>query len=295
MVCGKFLVNMENYYKSKIFEIDDNKKISVIMGIYNCESTLSFAIDSILEQTYKNWELIMCDDCSTDSTYVIANTYKIKYPDKIILLKNEANLKLSYSLNCCLKYATGYYIARMDADDISSPDRFLKQVDFLKTHSEYDLVSTGMTPFDEKFIYKPRILKKIPDKYDLVKSSCFSHATIMTTKKVFDLLGGYRVSKMTSRSQDYDLWFRFFYNGLKGYNMQESLYYVREDKKAFGRRKWWVRWNNMKIKYYGFKLLQFPIWYYPYIVTPLYKMIVPPSLVYLYRNKQRGKIINGSL
>ena len=68
------------------------------MGIYNCADTLDEAIESVLNQTYKNWELVMCDDCSTDNTYNIAKRYSDKY-DNIVLLKNEKNMRLAYSLN----------------------------------------------------------------------------------------------------------------------------------------------------------------------------------------------------
>ena len=74
-------------------------KISIIMGIYNCAKTLPEAIDSILAQTYSNWELIMCDDGSSDDTYAIAEKYKITYPNKIKLIKNEKNLGLNATLN----------------------------------------------------------------------------------------------------------------------------------------------------------------------------------------------------
>ena len=94
-------------------------EISVIMAIYNCADTVACAIDSILNQTYSDWELILCDDGSVDDTYKIAEEYKNKYPDKIKLIKNPSNQGLPASLNNCLKKASGKYIARMDGDDIS--------------------------------------------------------------------------------------------------------------------------------------------------------------------------------
>ena len=115
----------------------ENEKISIIMGIYNCSETLPEAIDSIIAQTYENWELIMCDDASTDDTYKIAEEYKNKYSDKIILIRNEKNSRLAFSLNHCLKYASGKYVARMDADDVSVPKRFEKQINFLKEHPDF--------------------------------------------------------------------------------------------------------------------------------------------------------------
>ena len=82
-------------------------KISVIMGIYNCAKTLPVAIESILQQTFTDWELIMCDDGSKDDTYVVAEKYCNKFPSKIILLKNSENKGLNYTLNRCLQVAHG--------------------------------------------------------------------------------------------------------------------------------------------------------------------------------------------
>ena len=83
------------------------KTISVIMGIYNCAETLPDAINSILNQTYSDWELIMCDDGSSDDTFDVAQKYVDIYPNQIILLQNEKNLGLNYTLNRCLALATG--------------------------------------------------------------------------------------------------------------------------------------------------------------------------------------------
>ena len=122
--------------------------VSVIMGIYNTAKSLPDSIESILNQTYKNWELIMCDDCSTDNTFEVANFYAEKYSN-IKVIKNEKNMRLAYSLNQCLKEAKGEYIARMDADDISMPFRFEKQVEFLNDNPEFMCVGSTIIPFDE--------------------------------------------------------------------------------------------------------------------------------------------------
>ena len=128
-------------------------KVSVIMGIYNCEKTLSEAIESIIRQTYENWELVMCDDGSTDRTYAVADQYRKQFPEKIILLKNERNRKLSYTLNRCLQAARGELIARMDGDDISRSDRLQKQVDYLLSHPDLQVVGCAMQRFDEKGLH----------------------------------------------------------------------------------------------------------------------------------------------
>ena len=83
------------------------------MGIYNCEKTLAEALECIINQTYNNWELIMCDDGSTDRTIEVAESYVKRYPDKFILLKNKVNLGLNKTLNKCLKAAKGFNFERM--------------------------------------------------------------------------------------------------------------------------------------------------------------------------------------
>ena len=94
------------------------------MATYNCAETVAQSIESVLDQTYDNIEFIICDDGSSDATFEILKTYKSKFPDKIVLIKNKENMKLPYTLNHCLKYVTGDYVARMDADDLSKPNRF---------------------------------------------------------------------------------------------------------------------------------------------------------------------------
>lgn len=124
-------------------------KISVITGIYNCKSTLDEAIESILNQTYTDWEMIMCDDGSSVGTYEKAKKYEKEYPGKFIVIKNEHNMGLNRTLNKCLEIAKGEYIARMDGDDISLPSRFEKEVDILDNHPEFAIVSSPMIYFDE--------------------------------------------------------------------------------------------------------------------------------------------------
>lgn len=109
--------------------MNNENKVSVIMGVYNCAETLSESIDSIIEQTYTNWELIMCDDASTDKSLQIMREYEKKYSN-IHVLKNEKNMGLNYTLNKCLEVANGQFIARMDGDDISLKIDLKKKLKF---------------------------------------------------------------------------------------------------------------------------------------------------------------------
>lgn len=248
-------------------------QVSVIMAVYNCENTVRQSIDSILAQTYTNWQMIICDDCSTDGTLSVVNSYQSKYPEKFIIIRNEKNSRLAASLNHCLKYAEGEYCARMDGDDYAEPTRFEKQIAFLQAHQEIQLVGTLMQTFNEKGLGRIVPYATFPDKYALRFGPCFAHATIMTYTTVYQSLGGYTVSNRTARTQDYDLWFRFYAKGYSGANLQEALYFVREDEMAFLRRRAKLYLWAIVTRWKGFRMLHYPLKYYPRVLFPLVAML----------------------
>lgn len=226
------------------------------MATYNCEKTIKKAIDSILAQTYKNWVMIICDDGSNDGTLSILNQYSKLYPDKFVIIQNDRNRRLPYSLNRCLEYVQTELVARMDGDDWSTPDRFERQIAFLKMHPECHLVGTGIAVSDGSKVLTTIIqpVKPIPE--DMLKTNCFSHATIMTYKQVYDALDGYSLDPTVERCEDLDLWFRFFEKGFCGYNVPECLYYVLEDENAIKRRDLHNRINTAKTLMRGYKRIQ---------------------------------------
>ena len=248
-------------------------QISVLMAVFNCQDTVRQSIASILAQTYSNWQMIICDDCSTDRTSQIIQEYKEEYPEKFVIIRNEKNLRLAASLNHCLKYAHGEYCARMDGDDYVAPDRFEKQVSYLKSHPQIHLVGTLMQAFGERGLGRIVPYKEFPDKYELRFGPCFAHATIMTYTEVYMKLGGYTVSKRTVRTQDYDLWFRFFAADYCGATLQEALYFVREDEDAILRRKAKLYLWAVVTRWKGFRMLHYPLRYYPRVLSPLVRMV----------------------
>lgn len=232
----------------KISDINKSKiKVSIIMGIYNCESTLEETILSILNQTYKNWELIMCDDGSVDNTYDIAKKYNMMFPEKIVLLSNARNMGLGHSLNKCLDVSIGEYIARIDADDVAVENRLEKQVEFLDNNKKYALVGTAYTLFDEYGEWGKIKLPLFPTKYDVIKGFAFAHPTVMIRANVIKSLQGYTVIKETRRSEDYDLWCKLYFNGYIGCNFEESLHLYREDRDSISNRKLIYRWYTYKL------------------------------------------------
>lgn len=271
-----------------------NVKVSIIMGAYNCAGTLPEALNSILEQSYTNWEFIICDDGSKDNTLQILENYQKKYQNKFVILKNKANQGLNYTLNRCLKMAKGEYIARMDADDISLVDRLEKEVAFLDNHPEYAIVSTPMIYFDEKGEWGRGKAIKIPQLTDFVFHPPFHcHAPCMIRKEAFMKVDGYTVDKRLLRYEDCNLWYKLYSAGYRGYNLQEPLYKMRDDRNAYARRTVSSRMRAVYVQYTGFKMIHMPKKYYLYLVVELIKgliSIITPRKVYeLVHKKRIGK------
>ena len=150
-------------------------KVTVIMGIYNCAETLGAALNSLLAQTFTNWNLVMCDDGSSDMTYEIAEHYQLTCPEKFTLLRNEHNMGLNYTLNRCLSIADGEYIARQDGDDLSMPTRFEKEVAVLDAFPNISIVSTAMKYFDESGTWGQNHPIEFPQKEDFIAGTPFCH------------------------------------------------------------------------------------------------------------------------
>lgn len=254
-------------------------KISVLMSVYNCENTVKKSINSIIAQTYKDWEFIICDDGSNDSTYKVVEKIA-KEESRIVLIKNNRNRGLSYSLNRCLQVATGIYCARMDGDDLCDSDRFKKQVEFLDNNSEYSFVSTRMTRFDEEGTYQvPEPIESYsPTKKDFIKGSPFCHAPVMIRKSAYDAVNGYRDLPQTLGVEDYDLWFRLYANGYKGYILQEPLYHMFDGRGAAKRRTLKRRLNEAWVRKNGYKMLNIPLIFRIYTIKPILIGIIPQCI-----------------
>ena len=266
------------------------KKVSIIMGIYNCEDTLKDAVDSLVAQTYQNWELIMCDDASKDNTYAIAQQFQMDYPDKIILLKNSKNMGLNYTLNRCLSVATGEYIARMDGDDTCSPNRFETEIEALNKESGIAIVSSDMEYFDDTGVWGIISHVEYPDKPDFIYGSPFCHAACMVRKEAYDAVNGYSVENRLLRVEDYHLWIKMYSKGFRGKNIHQALYQMRDDRNAYKRRKFRYRINEAYVKFLAVKMLNLPKWNLIYVLKPIAIGILPNNIYdFLHRYKLNKK------
>ena len=252
--------------------------VSVIMGIYNCGGTLGDAIDSILNQTYTDWELIMCDDGSTDHTYDVASYYAKQFPEKIILIKNEKNLGLNKTLNRCLSIAKGKYIARMDGDDVCAVNRFEKQIAVLEKEPMIAIVSASMDHFDENGNWGRQSHSMYPQKKDFLHGTPFNHAPCMVRKKAYDAVNGYSIEERFIRVEDYHLWFKMYKAGFVGKNIDEILYSMRDDRNAYSRRRFKYRLNEAYVKRLAIKEFKLPISGYIYVLRPIIVGLLPSKL-----------------
>ena len=261
-------------------------RISVLMGIYNCASTLVEALDSLYAQTYQDFKIILCEDGSTDSTYEVAQQYAEQH-DNIILLRNEHNMGLNYTLNRCLEQADTEYVARMDGDDISLPERFEKEIEFLDAHPEFAVVSCPMIYFDREGVFRvDTMARKNPTKMNLIYGSPFCHAPCMARTAAFKAVGGYSVAKRYLRVEDYNLWTKLYAAGYKGSNLQEPLYKMRDDRNAARRRTLRARWNSTLAKFEAYYKLGIPLKYYPKALYPLMIGLLP-NWLYVYLRKRK--------
>ena len=264
-----------------------SKLVSVIMGIYNCESTLAEALDCIVNQTYDNWEIILCDDCSEDGTIKVAQDYVGKYPDKIILLKNKQNMGLNFTLNKCLKEAKGEYIARMDGDDICALDRFEKEVKVLDENDDIAIVSTEMEFFDESGAWGKTNVLKQPQAKDFISATQFCHAACMVRKEAYLAVDGYSVDKKLLRVEDYHLWVKMYAKGFKGVNIKEVLYSMRDDRNAISRRKFKYRINEAYVKAYAIRELNLSKKNYIYCLKPIIIGLLPTCIYKILHQKSK--------
>ena len=208
----------------------DTKLITVLMTVYNNASTLLESLNSIKNQTYKNWELVIIDDGSNDDSLKIIKKFSSSINKKVKIIINNYNLGIPISLNKALPHINGDFIARHDGDDLSAKNRFQIQLNFLSNNLEYGFVSSSMYHFNnDKMLYKSKIKNK-PTKLDFIWGNPFNNAPSLIRKELFLDIDGYSESIFfKKRFEDLDFWFRAYKAGWIGYNLSDALYYVRSD------------------------------------------------------------------
>jgi len=186
--------------------MDENPRVSVLMPVYNGERYLAEAVESILDQTFTDFEFIIVDDGSTDGTAACLDAFRDR---RIVRLTNQANIGLIRSLNKGLKLARAEYVARMDADDVSLPRRLEAQVEFMDAHREVGVVGCSIRRIDSSGFTIREVCH--PTTHGLILwHLCFytpiAHPTAVYRRAIIERVGGYDVS--FAHAEDRDLWQR---------------------------------------------------------------------------------------
>ncbi len=230
------------------------------MSVFNGERSLNKAIESILNQTYKDFEFIIVDDGSSDNSLKIIKEY-VKQDNRIKIIKNNVNIGLTKSLNRAIKYSNGEFIARQDADDISLPYRLETQLSYLKNNKKYAFCGTnGFRKQNGQILINVFELDEI--KKNLIVENCFIHPSIIIRKETLKKYGVYNEQYLYA--QDYELWCRLIYKyKINGINLREKLIirdksfgrFLKRDKKKFYTQK--LNCINIRLKYIKYTRYKF--------------------------------------
>lgn len=198
-------------------------KISILMPVYNAQKYLIEAVDSILNQTFKDWELIIINDGSTDSSRELLSQIA---DDRVIIVDNEKNLGLIDTLNKGINLCRGEYIARMDADDISVNKRIEKQVQFMDSHPHHIMCGTNALVIDNNGKITGKI-RNLTDNQSLQINLLFSNPFIHPSMMIrSDILKKNLYDKQYKHIEDYELWCRIALRG-KVANLEDDLLLYR--------------------------------------------------------------------
>lgn len=204
-----------------MFEGREEPLISIITPLYNSEKYIRETIESVLNQTYKNWEMLIVDDCSKDNGVKIVNEYVLK-DKRIKLFKNEKNEGVSFTRNRAIDLSQGKYIAFLDSDDLWKKEKLKKQILFMEKNN-IDLSYTGYEKINMDGSLRGEI--KVPEKLDykeLLKNCLINCISGVYRKEKFEV---FRFRK--TKAEDYIFWLEIFKQIDYAYGIQESLAYYR--------------------------------------------------------------------
>lgn len=189
-------------------DLNNPPAISVLLSVYNAEKYVSSAIESILNQTFTDFELVIVDDCSSDSSWDICQKY-VKQDNRVVAVRNKINIGGCATLNVGLKLVRGRYVARQDNDDWSYPERLAKQFNFMETHHDVGIVGGSMEIINENQTVIGKRTYNLTDtmiRKKIFRYSPFAHPLVMFRKSILDTVGWYNIEY--APADDYELYFR---------------------------------------------------------------------------------------
>lgn len=257
-------------------------KASFIMGTMNSNSRIHHTIESIIEQTEKDWELIIVDDGSTDNTYEVLEAYS-KKDNRIKVYRNEKNLKLQKTLNKAIQHTSSPYLVRIDDDDICHPNRLEKQLKFMNENEDYVICGSNAYLVENGIVWGERSHVEKPTKLDIYSGRNFIHPSVIMRTDIIKSLGGYNESSFYERCEDYELWCRVYSRGYKGYNLQEVLIDYHEGKSDYLKRTKRNRVIFIKASIIQKKELEIGLIGYKHIFQNILKLLIPNACIYQFK------------
>lgn len=268
-------------------------EISVLMGVYYRRDSLDFlrrSIQSILEQSFSNFEFLICDDGSSQEARSCIRTFAAK-DSRIRVIERHDLFTLSAKLNACLREAKGSFIARMDDDDRSHPDRFEKQLAYMRDARELEFLGSNVELWQSGQYVGIRKFPERPKVQDFLFAQPYIHPAMMFRRTALLAVGGYSEDKNCILCEDYDLLLRLYGKGCHGGNLQECLLDYTIPDTAKGSRKMKHRWNESVTRYRRFRELKLLPGALPYVAKPILTGFLPNRILYAtkklwYRSKE---------
>ena len=265
--------------------MEEKPKVTVLMSLYNTpETELRQSIESMLNQTYKNYDILIINDGTKDNGVEVIESFK---SDKITIVNNENNMGLEKSLNKGLELIDSKYIVRMDTDDISYSNRIEKQVEFMENNSQYAFACGIAELFDKEGIYGKTKMSGELQINDFLKNNPFVHPTMIIRKDIIKKIGGY---PLYTRCEDYAMEFEMYYQGYKGYIMDDILIKYRMDRKSYNKKKFKYRVVETKMKLHYFRKIGINKLKYIYAIRPIIVALLPKTIIRKYhKNKYKSE------
>ena len=256
-----------------------NPEITIAMGVYNPQpALLERSLCSLIRQHFTGWELLLYDDGS-DPPHARKILEAAEADARIHPLRGEINRGLAHALNVCIRRAASPYIARMDDDDESLPERLAEEYALLERENQYGWVGSWALLTDGDGAWGVRRVPETPQPEDFLLNSPFIHPSVLFRRTVLEAAGGYRTDPALRLLEDYDLFMRLYAAGQRGYNIPHPLLRYREDRAALRRRTYGRRIREAQLRLDGFRslgLLRTAT--LPYVIKPLVAGLIPPGI-----------------
>jgi len=251
------------------------------MGVYYRRpdtALLERSVQSILTQSFTQFELLIADDGSTKEAVQFLEQTAQK-DARIHFIRTGSLFTLSEKLNACLRQAKGAFLARMDDDDASHPQRFAKQAAALEGRPEIAFVGSNAALYRDCICVGSRVLPEHPTVKDFFFTQPYLHPALMFRRDVLLSVGGYSESPNCLLCEDYDLLLRLYAKGFWGMNLQEKLLDYTLPQTAKGGRKMRHRWNETVTRYRRFQELGVLPQALPYVIKPLAVGLLPEPVL----------------